>query len=1227
MAQSDEEEPPIPDPFLTPAGIEAFPTLKQSISASLSNGYRDLSPANDDRVADVPACGAPRPHRANPPGKVDIPKLPNGAEIALTALQYLHIPLLVLSNFKTVILANDAMGGLLGLEGHRKKTTEDAAARESELRMLQGQCLSQIGIDMVQNGQPIWVDWERFLDVLAEEMDPQVAISAASSEHRDLPPTPGSNTTLDSDTSPRESRSPRRASRPPSEASMEPLVHDSVVDVVLASRISGKTKPGRLHYDTPTGFHHAKMFISVWSLENQRFYTLTFSKMAATTSSSHPQTRAVSRASISASTSPLGQSSHFPGSGKEICAKCSAKTQLAPTSVPVTLTSPPTSHMASAPSILQKTLRLKDAMLNAMEIPIFVMWKDESLAFPNKAAIKLLEKTYDPVDTSAYDLISRFTAYEPDFSKELDEEQYPIVKLCRSQEPFKSKRIGLINARNERIVFDVIGEGIYDEKTSEFLAGMTIFRDVTAYATALQQKADEMKLQEAQNEMAWTALCTTLPSLLWTTTPDGTPDWFSEKWYEYTGLSSLEESSQHWRDLFHPDDIPETNRRWAHSCATGDPYEVEYRCRRKDGTWRWMLGRALPLRDLKTGKITKWVGTCNDIEDLVEARLSASRTREQLITVIKNSRVTIWTIDRNLRLTFMDGVGDIAKETGQTVQEMLGQNVYKLISDHFGGQKAVELYQPHIDAILKGEADQRLCAHQNPTDGRWYRTRFTAVCGKKLQCGELDPNFIDGVVATSFDVTELKERTEQLQTQEKENMRLLSAETAAKEASRLKSQFLANMSHEIRTPIAGVIGMSELLLDTKLSDEQLECAENIQRSANALLTVINDILDLSKVESGRLDIEEVQFSLSMVLKDVSKMMAWAAEKKGLEYRENIQIGLQDDLIVLGDPGRIRQILTNLLTNSTKFTLEGHVKLSATIESEKVDTITIVFAIEDSGIGIDEDFRASLFRPFSQANSSTARRFGGTGLGLSICYNLVSLMRGTITLEPAPERGTIASFAIPFNKPDPNLGNPVVDINNVSNRLQSDVSLSGCGSDQEPRPTPLHPPTAENGRKQTGTQSPSNRGPLAPKTNGQNLEITDEERGQSHILVVEDNAINQQIALRTLNKLGFSASAVWNGQEAVEYLGKEFSNAHKKPSVILMDVQMPKMDGYRATHILRHHDPYSSSPEVQSIPIVAMTASAIQGDRERCTRAGMDDYLASKTPPLSLVVYYRKLNFS
>lgn len=398
-----------------------------------------------------------------------------------------------------------------------------------------------------------------------------------------------------------------------------------------------------------------------------------------------------------------------------------------------------------------------------------------------------------------------------------------------------------------------------------------------------------------------------------------------------------------------------------------------------------MQARGSPLRN-KSGKIVKWFGSYTDIHDLVEARQEAKNTREQFLSLIKHSKVTIWAIDRGHNIIFLEGELMWQDESPEFMKEAIGKNVFKYFGEH-RGKKVWDMFEDLIRAILDGKVKEWSAEHQVEGKNRWYRTQFAPIFAtKKGDSGRMDEKFIDGLISISMDVTELKERDDKLQSQEKENIRLSTAENAAKEASKLKSQFLANMSHEIRTPIAGVIGMSELLLDTHLDKEQREFTESIQRSANGLLTVINDVLDLSKVESGKLDIEDIPFSLSVVVQDVCKMLSFAAERKNIHFKSDVQGDIEQDLVVMGDPGRVRQILTNLLANSIKFTLEGFVKLSVASRKETSNSIEILFTVEDTGIGIEKEVQKQLFKPFSQADSSTARRFGGTGLGLTISKN-------------------------------------------------------------------------------------------------------------------------------------------------------------------------------------------------------------------------------------------------
>lgn len=280
--------------------------------------------------------------------------------------------------------------------------------------------------------------------------------------------------------------------------------------------------------------------------------------------------------------------------------------------------------------------------------------------------------------------------------------------------------------------------------------------------------------------------------------------------------------------------------------------------------------------------------------------------------------MSMWQVDREAKVTFFEGGTAAATTVTKAALEefklqVIGRSLYEGLGIY---SKDPDILQASVDRVLSGESVVDNIETTSKDSSRWFRSRLAAQRGYAGGADTVDKNNIVGVVGISMEVTELKKK-------EKENVKLLAAEAAAKEASKMKSNFLANMSHEIRTPIAGIIGMSELIMDTALNEEQNDFAQNIQRSANTLLTVINDILDFSKIESGRLDIEEVQFSLGVVLRDVSKMLSFAAERKKLQFQSDITLGDDGDLILLGDPGRVRQILTNLCKFPLRFFLQRH----------------------------------------------------------------------------------------------------------------------------------------------------------------------------------------------------------------------------------------------------------------------------------------------------------------
>lgn len=771
------------------------------------------------------------------------------------------------------------------------------------------------------------------------------------------------------------------------------------------------------------------------------------------------------------------------------------------------------------------------------------------------------------------------------------------------------------------------------------------------------------------------------------TDPTGAIQYVNPKFSEVTGYDVQEVHGQNPRILKSGCQSDDFYKHLWGAISTGRLWSGEFYNRRKDGSFFWERGHIAPVMS-PTGKLLSYVAVKEDITERrqIEVQLRQSEARYRAMFEAAGDGILI----RDQRYNFLDANPRLLAMLGYTLEE-------------FRTLQSADLIHPQDLATYPLEkVSERIAAGETVLIERRYRRKDGSFFPVQLSVSLVDKT--NGVVQSLVrDISAQKHAETELRTAKDEaeqaNAKLLEAclqlevtlrranemAEAAEAANIAKSQFLANMSHEIRTPINGIIGMTELLIDSDLNTEQRRFAGIVQSSAESLLAVINDILDFSKIESGCLDLEMTDFDLRTLLEDVASMLAVRAQVKRLELVCLLEPEVPSAL--RGDPGRLRQVIVNLAGNAIKFTNAGEVSIRVALERESEEEAVLRFSVKDTGIGIPADKFDLIFESFRQVDASITRRFGGTGLGLAISRRLVERMGGRLQVDSQEGMGSEFMFTASFSRPQTPYGalpHPpsglelqgarilAVD-DTATNRELLDKQLTAWGartetcadgesalkamrmavSQGEPfrcAIIDMQMPVTDGEtlgriiRKEPGLNDtrlvmltslgqPGDPGrfekagfdaylskPLRqadlrdtlctvlterPRSNEKRPILTrhavrEMRRAALRILVADDNSTNRAVLLGILGKLGLNAEAVENGREVLHSL------AHGDWDLVLLDVQMPEMDGYEAARLIRDK---SSPVRNHEIPIIAITANAFAEDRQRCLDAGMDDYLA------------------
>ncbi len=637
----------------------------------------------------------------------------------------------------------------------------------------------------------------------------------------------------------------------------------------------------------------------------------------------------------------------------------------------------------------------------------------------------------------------------------------------------------------------------------------------------------------AANELKYRNLIENAGIVMYTTTVDGYITFATGKAFQLTDYDIEELIGMHFSDIIDIEWLEIAQEKYRRQIEKNiDETFLEFAIRTKYGDLKWVEQSAVLLIENNVP-----VGFQCVIKDITEKKEMEEVVRKYEVALVQNQERLQSILDNATSLIYIKDLEGKYVLINKQFKEVLNVTESMVIGKtdfDFANEEQARHFKETDEKVIKTCRPQELEEIIETPDGKHTMliTKFPLINAQ---------NKLYGISGIATDITERVMQREEL----------IQAKKVAEDAKRLQEQFLANMSHEIRTPMNGIQGMTDLLLDTSLTEKQHDFAKTIKRSADNLVVIINDILDFSKIKAGKLTLEKIDFDLREIVENVTAVFMHRVKEKGLSFTVDLDKNIP--AILKGDPYRLNQILINLVGNAIKFTHEGGVTIKIVVEQNNPHGVTLNFSIEDTGIGINNEKINEIFESFTQASIETSRKYGGSGLGLAITKQLLEMQKGSIRVESELDKGTTFHFSLPFDCSDTN--------HKLFFRSKKLKDYQGFLQNKK-------------------------------------------------FLVAEDNKVNQKVIQNVLQKAGACADIANDGLEAINFL-------KEKPGydVIIMDLQMPDMDGYAATKYIRN---------VMNIttPIMAMTASALKGEKSKCIEIGMNDYL---TKPFDFSLFYERIS--